>query len=105
MHAAPGPMGTGVARCFHASARAWAKQAPRPYQATLRLPQTAFQLRALAKDRERLFRPATTERLYLWQREHLAREGVRDFVLHDGPPYANGRIHMGMSRPLTQVMP
>ncbi|WFD17835.1 isoleucine--tRNA ligase [Malassezia caprae] len=92
MHAACAK-GTGAARCFHAAARACAKA--RPYQSTLRLPQTAFQLRASAKDRECLFRPATTERLYLWQREHLARDGVRDFVLHDGPPYANGRLHMG----------
>lgn len=92
MHAA-GVMGAGAARCFHAAVRACAKA--RPYQATLRLPQTAFQLRASARDRERLFRPATTERLYLWQRERLARDGVRDFVLHDGPPYANGRLHMG----------
>lgn len=92
------------------STRAWggvrhyATRNTRAYQDTLRLPRTAFQLRASAKDREPLFRPATTERLYLWQRTHLAREGVRDFVLHDGPPYANGSLHMGMLLSLMQVM-
>ena len=28
-------------------------------------------------------------------RENLGRPGERDFVLHDGPPYANGHLHMG----------
>jgi len=64
-----------------------------PYHNTLRLPQTAFSLRAHAKDREPLFRAATTSQLYRWQREH--RTG-REFILHDGPPYANGNLHMGV---------
>ena len=69
-----------------------------PYQDTLRLPQTSFGLRAFAKDREPLFRLATTTNLYRWQREHLRPQAdERDFVLHDGPPYANGHLHMGMS--------
>lgn len=30
--------------------------------------------------------------LYEWQRKHL---NGKEFVLHDGPPYANGELHMG----------
>lgn len=30
--------------------------------------------------------------LYSWQRDHL---NGKEFVLHDGPPYANGDVHMG----------
>lgn len=30
--------------------------------------------------------------LYQWQRKHLT---GTEFVLHDGPPYANGELHMG----------
>ncbi|WFC98748.1 isoleucine--tRNA ligase [Malassezia yamatoensis] len=59
------------------------------------LPQTAFSLRAHAREREPKFRRATTEDLYRWQREHLRRDDQPDFVLHDGPPYANGGLHAG----------
>ena len=82
-------------RLFHTACCAYAKKSPNPYHDTLRLPQTPFSLRAFAKDREPLFRPATTSNLYRWQRENLGRPGERDFVLHDGPPYANGHLHMG----------
>jgi isoleucyl-tRNA synthetase len=30
--------------------------------------------------------------LYSWQRQHLSNE---EYILHDGPPYANGSAHMG----------
>lgn len=30
--------------------------------------------------------------VYTWQRKHLPES---EFVLHDGPPYANGDLHMG----------
>lgn len=30
--------------------------------------------------------------LYEWQRKHL---NGKEFILHDGPPYANGELHMG----------
>lgn len=65
------------------------------YRSTLRLPRTAFAQRASAVVREPLFRPATTTELYRWQRENLAPGPEGDFVLHDGPPYANGGLHMG----------
>lgn len=65
-----------------------------PHRETLLLPQTPFALRANAKVREKLFRPRTTEALYKWQSE--TRKGSSDvWFLQDGPPYANGDIHMG----------
>lgn len=65
------------------------------FRHTLRLPRTAFAQRANAVAREPLFRPATTTELYRWQRENLAPGTDGEFVLHDGPPYANGGLHMG----------
>ena len=64
------------------------------YKKTLNLPDTAFPMRGDLARRE----PAMIER---WQREGLyeriraARQGRPRFVLHDGPPYANGDIHIG----------
>jgi isoleucyl-tRNA synthetase len=64
------------------------------YRSTLNLPSTAFPMRANLPARE-------PERLARWQQEGLygrlraLRSGARRFVLHDGPPYANGDIHMG----------
>ena len=64
------------------------------YKATLNLPQTAFAMKANLAQRE----PQTLKR---WQKENLyqairkARAGAPQFILHDGPPYANGNIHIG----------
>jgi isoleucyl-tRNA synthetase len=64
------------------------------YKKTLNLPDTGFPMRGDLAKRE----PAMLER---WQREGLyarireARRGRPRFVLHDGPPYANGDIHIG----------
>ncbi|KAB8183290.1 class I tRNA ligase family protein, partial [Lysobacter maris] len=64
------------------------------YKATLNLPATDFPMRGDLPRRE----PGTLERwesegLYARLREHAA--GRPRFVLHDGPPYANGAIHLG----------
>ena len=65
-----------------------------PYKATLHLPATEFPMRGDLPKRE----PATLAR---WESEGLyarLRENARGrelFVLHDGPPYANGAIHLG----------
>ncbi|KAI0827156.1 isoleucyl-tRNA synthetase [Trametes gibbosa] len=59
--------------------------------ATLLLPKTAFPLyNDPSKDHD--LRNRTTEELYRWQWEHA--QGPL-FVFHDGPPYANGDLHMG----------
>jgi len=66
----------------------------RDWKSTLLLPKTEFPMRADLPKRE----PA---RLARWQdgdlygRIRAARKGAPQFLLHDGPPYANGRIHMG----------
>src|SRR5438094_5567402 len=64
------------------------------YKATLNLPQTDFPMKANLPQRE-------PEILARWERERLyerileARRGRPLYVLHNGPPYANGRIHIG----------
>ena len=64
------------------------------YKDTLNLPKTAFPMKAGLAQRE----PATLDRwreLDLYARLREARQGRPKFVLHDGPPYANGEIHIG----------
>ena len=67
---------------------------PKEYGKTLNLPKTDFSMRASLPQRE----PATEEK---WQandiyHKMIARnEGKPSFVLHDGPPFSNGNIHMG----------
>ncbi|RUS87660.1 hypothetical protein EGW08_004583 [Elysia chlorotica] len=63
---------------------------------TLNLPKTSFQLtikNGAAASRERAIqRMAGFQSLYKWQREQ---DWNQSFVLHDGPPYANGKSHVG----------
>lgn len=64
------------------------------YKATLNLPKTAFPMKANLAQRE-------PDILKQWQERDLygairaARKGREKFILHDGPPYANGEIHIG----------
>ncbi|HEX5078635.1 MAG TPA: isoleucine--tRNA ligase [Geminicoccaceae bacterium] len=71
-----------------------APAATRDYRTTVFLPRTAFPMRANLPARE----PEILERwaqLDLYRRQREAAAGRRKFVLHDGPPYANGHLHMG----------
>ena len=64
------------------------------YKATLNLPHTEFPMRGNLPQRE----PATLARwqeLDLYTRLRAERAGRPRYVLHDGPPYANGDIHIG----------
>ncbi|SCV66957.1 BQ2448_5603 [Microbotryum intermedium] len=63
------------------------------YSNSLHLPCTAFPLRAQANKRERLFFDRCTASLYEWQKVHATDRPL--WVLHDGPPYANGNLHAG----------
>ncbi|HRD48551.1 MAG: isoleucine--tRNA ligase [Candidatus Competibacter sp.] len=64
------------------------------YKDTLNLPQTAFPMKAdLAKREPDLLR--YWQELDLYQRQRAEFAGRPKFVLHDGPPYANGEIHIG----------
>jgi len=64
------------------------------YKHTLNLPETAFPMRGNLANRE-------PEMLKRWQDLNVyanlrkQREGREKFILHDGPPYANGSIHIG----------
>jgi isoleucyl-tRNA synthetase len=61
---------------------------------TLNLPKTAFSMKAnLPQTEPKLLERWATEDLY--QRIRTSRAGRPTFILHDGPPYANGRIHLG----------
>ncbi|BBP42830.1 isoleucine--tRNA ligase [Thiosulfativibrio zosterae] len=67
---------------------------PTDYKPTLNLPETAFPMKGSLPTRE----PVQVEK---WQAENLyqavrdAKAGCPKFILHDGPPYANGNIHIG----------
>ncbi len=64
------------------------------YKATLNLPQTAFPMRANLAEREpQILRFWDERRIYQKLRELRADRQM--WILHDGPPYANGHIHMG----------
>ncbi|MDP9050412.1 MAG: isoleucine--tRNA ligase [Acidobacteriota bacterium] len=68
--------------------------APKPLKSTLNLPQTDFPMKAGLPVNE-------PKRLQQWEDEDLygqirrARAGAPRYILHDGPPYANGAIHLG----------
>jgi isoleucyl-tRNA synthetase len=61
---------------------------------TLNLPRTAFPMKANLQAAEPQV-IARWEAAKLYDRIRAARAGAPRFVLHDGPPYANGRIHLG----------
>ena len=63
-------------------------------KATLTLPQTAFPMKANLPHNEPL-RLARWKSLRLYEELRKARKGSPFYLLHDGPPYANGPIHLG----------
>lgn len=64
------------------------------YKDTLNLPQTAFPMKAnLSQKEPDMLKKWAAMDLYARLREHFA--GRPRFILHDGPPYANGHIHLG----------
>jgi len=64
------------------------------YKKTLNLPETKFPMRGDLARREPLMLKSWRERRF-YERIRQARRGAPRFVLHDGPPYANGDIHIG----------
>ncbi len=64
------------------------------YSKTLNLPDTPFPMRGNLPQRE----PGWVQQWDeggLYKRLRAARAGREKFILHDGPPYANGQIHIG----------
>ncbi|MFB3893729.1 MAG: isoleucine--tRNA ligase [Phycisphaerae bacterium] len=64
------------------------------YKDTLNLPRTTFDMKANLLAKEPAMQQAWRKD-GLYQRIREARDGAERFILHDGPPYANGNIHMG----------
>ena len=64
------------------------------YKKTLNLPDTKFPMRGDLAKREPLMLKSWQERKF-YERIRAARRGAPRFILHDGPPYANGDIHIG----------
>ncbi|NMB35276.1 MAG: isoleucine--tRNA ligase [Firmicutes bacterium] len=64
------------------------------YSTTLNLPQTDFPMRAGLPQKEPQ-RLAYWDKIDLYQKMRESRQKAPAFILHDGPPYANGSIHMG----------
>src|SRR6266536_3714652 len=64
------------------------------YKDTLNLPRTDFPMKAdlVTREPQRLEK---WDRARLYQRIQAARDGAEKFVLHDGPPFANGDVHVG----------
>ena len=60
----------------------------------INLPKTQFSMKANLPIREPVFLKFW-ERINLYKELRNSRKGKEKFVLHDGPPYANGNIHMG----------
>ncbi len=68
----------------------------RKLKSTLNLPRTDFPMKANLPQRE----PQWLEHwdtTNLYAKIRAARKGRKSFLLHDGPPYANGHIHLGQA--------
>ncbi|PIF04886.1 MAG: isoleucine--tRNA ligase [Arcobacter sp.] len=64
------------------------------YKGTLQLPKTTFPMRgSLPNNEPKQYKLWDEEKVY--EKMKINREGCQSFTLHDGPPYANGNIHIG----------
>src|SRR4030066_1310671 len=64
------------------------------YKKSLNLPQTDFPMKAnLAQREPEMLKTWEETGIYKMIRKNL--KGAKPFILHDGPPYANGNIHLG----------
>ena len=66
------------------------------YKHTLNLPDTTFPMRGNLPQREPKMLKEWAEK-DLYGQIRAAKKGKKSFILHDGPPYANGNIHLGHS--------
>src|SRR5215467_7325557 len=67
---------------------------PRDYRDTVFLPATPFPMRGDLPKKEPAIL-ARWQKMQLWQKLRDASHGRPKFILHDGPPYANGHLHIG----------
>ena len=88
------PFRNCISACSFGKERLAFSPPPMDYKATLLLPKTDFPMRAeLPKREPALLARWRTEKIY--ERILAARAEAEPFVLHDGPPFANGDAHMG----------
>lgn len=66
----------------------------RDYKETLFLPKTSFAMKAGLPKLEPALK-ARWDQMQLYDQQRVASRGKPKFILHDGPPYANGDIHIG----------
>ena len=64
------------------------------YKSTVFLPKTEFEMRGKLPEREPAIL-ARWEEMNLYKRLREQSAGREKFILHDGPPYANGNLHIG----------
>ncbi len=64
------------------------------YKKTLNLPNTKFPMKASLANKEPV-QLKQWEESGLYEKIRKTSEGKKRFILHDGPPYANGHIHIG----------
>lgn len=88
-------------RILRSPAQSGATRAASDWSKTLNLPKSTFPARPTAAQLE-TYRQRCADELYTWQRQEKSScrastgEIAEDeFVLHDGPPYANGAVHAG----------
>ena len=64
------------------------------YKDSILLPKTAFPMRGnLPQNEPKKYKQWDEQKVY--EKMKLNRKGAASFTLHDGPPYANGHIHIG----------
>ena len=66
------------------------------YKDTLNMPETNFEMRANLNEKEVIFRKEWLDKK-IYKQVLKRNKGNERFVLHDGPPYANGSLHIGHS--------
>lgn len=80
-------------KCLYAAAKS-----SKLWASTLKLPKSTFPARP-AEDQLEQCRKVACDDLYAWQKStrpvHTLDGSSNEFVLHDGPPYANGPLHTG----------
>ena len=64
------------------------------YKDTLLMPKTEFEMRGNLPQREPIYQEKW-EQMRLYEKIIESNKGKTPFILHDGPPYANGNLHMG----------
>ncbi|XP_041988643.1 isoleucine--tRNA ligase, mitochondrial [Aricia agestis] len=85
-------IGTKYVSLIYTRSKSSAEPKTKTYSHTILFPKTNFPTRINQIEKEKIQKVAQFSKLYNWQRKNLTGP---EFVLHDGPPYANGDLHIG----------